>query len=359
MDASLVLLADDDQPSLEALRASLRAAGAQVIACRKAAPASQAIDFHRPNAVVVDPELEDGRGWDVLHAARRDARVPVLALERVPNETARRSALAAGAHEVVAKPFDADEVAARVLALVRLSRPDASRGPVYRHGELVVDIAAHSVRIAGRAVQVTAQQFAILRALCEAGGATLARSQLLARIAGLDDEPASERAIDLHVARLRRRLGDGRDRPRFIETVYGAGYRLAGETPHAATELSTSAPEVLDALPEPVLVVDATLTVRFANAAAERLLGKHRDAIVGRHCGEVLGCRAVTGDPLEGRRCLGRAVLHDGRVLRNVGAIVRGTDGELAVELSYGRAGHEGKASLLAISLRPRDATEQ
>lgn len=351
MDDVLVLLVDDE-PAADALRVALRAAGAQVISCRRAAPATQALDFHRPSLVLIDPECDGGRGWDVLRTAGRDARAPVIALERARGDTARRAMLASGAHECIAKPFQADEVAARVMALVRLSRPHPAHGPVFRRGDLVIDVAAHAVRVAGRPVVLTAQQFAILRALCEVDGATLARSHLLARIAGLDDLPASERAVDLHVARLRRRLGGGRER--FVETVYGAGYRLAVAPQQPAADLPASPTELLDALTEPVLVVDGTLTVRFANASALRLLGKERDAVVGRRCGDVLGCRAAGGEPLEGPRCLGRAVLSNGGVLRNVGAIVRGADGDLAVELSYGKTARESGSPLLAISLRSR-----
>lgn len=352
VDGALVLLADDDQASVDALRSALRAAGVRVVACRRALAGIQSLDFHRPSAVVVDPGCDGGRGWDLLREARRDGRVPVLALARDLDDAGRRTALAAGAHEVVAKPFDAEEIAARVIALVRLSRAEARSGPIYRHSDLVVDVAAHAVRVGGRAVELTPQQFAILRALCEAGGATLGRSQLLARIAGLDDEPASERAIDLHVTRLRRRLGDTRSEPRFIETVYGVGYRLASERAARPDDLADRSAEVLDAVAEPMLVVDASLTVRFANVAAERLLGQPRGALVGQRCGRILECRALAGQALDGPRCFGRAVLANGPVLRRVEAIVRGADGDLPVELSYGRAGEGGRA-LLAISLRP------
>lgn len=353
---SLVLLVDDEEAGLARLQASLSAEGAHVILCRRAAVALTAVGFHRPSAVVVDVGADSGRAWDVLREARKQGHIPALVLDREGDAVVRRAAFAAGADEVVTKPFDAGEVASRVMALMRRARPDEPTAPVYRHRDLVLDVAAHEVRVGGRPVSLTRQQFAVLRALFEAGGATLERSDLLARVAPFDDEPASERSIDLHVSRLRRRLGDDPLHPRYLDAVYGVGYRLASGGSGNGHDLGERAAEVLDALPYALLVVDPRFKVRFANVSAERLLGSERSAIVGKRCGELLECRTCEGASLDGPRCLGRAVLSGDGALRDVPAVVRGSGGPVPIEFSYARVKGEGDETLLTITLRPRPA---
>ena len=275
-----VVLADDGR-ALADLRTALRLAGAHVAACRKASVAVEAVAFHLPNVVIVDVALDDGRGWDVVYAARDHGHLPTIVIDRGADPSARRAAFAAGVDDVVATPFDSGELATRVMTLAGRARRSGPSGPVYRHRGLVLDVAAHAVRLHGRPVVLTPQQFAILRALFEANGATLERSRLLARIETLDDESPSERAIDLHVTRLRRRLGDDAKLPRFVASVYGVGYRLATEE-LAAEPLSELAEDVLRALPDPLFLIDRQLRVRFANDAAANLLGRPRADIVGR-----------------------------------------------------------------------------
>jgi len=349
-----VLLANDDLRALAALRDALRLAGAQVAACRTVGVALEAITFHVPTVVVADVAMEVGKGWDVVYAARSARELPTIVLDRFGDAGARRTALAAGADEVVRVPCDADEIATRVLALAHRARRLDTAGPVYRLRGLVVDVAAHSVRLNGRAIVLTAQQFAILRALFEARGGTLERSRLLSRIEALDDEPPSERAIDLHVTRLRRRLGDRATDPRFIESVYGVGYRLATEV-SAPIPLGEIAEDVLLALPDPLLVVDAELRVRFANDAAARLLVRPRDEIVGRLCGEVLECTDCLGSPLGGPRCFARALHSGATTLRAVPALVRAGDEHIAVTLTYGLVQSDG---LVTLEIRPRDGAD-
>lgn len=352
IDQAFVLLADDDVRALAELRTALTAEGAQVITCRRAALAVEAIDFHRPSAILLDPSFDEGRGWDVLRASVQQGRPPLLALDRERDGAVRRAAFAAGADDVVDKPVDARDVAARVAALVRRARPETRNGPVYRHNGLVVDVAAHEVRRDGQLVGVTPQQFAILCALLEAAGATLARSNLLARIESLDDEPPSDRAIDLHVSRLRKRLGDDSAAPRFISAVYGIGYRLAPAAA-ARAELGHSAEDVLAILPDPLLVIGPDLRVRYANAALGGLLGRDARTLVGAACGELLDCRSCNDHTLQGPRCLGRAVLDGDGALREVPGSVATGEGRVDVSFSYSTLRSPDDA-LLVLALHPR-----
>lgn len=349
-DHGPVVVAEDDAQILGTLRDALRAEGFIVASCRAARSAFDAVDFHRPGVAVIDVAMEDGRGWELLYAVRSRAGTAALVLDRQGDALVRRGAIAAGAEDVVSAPFDAEEVAGRVRLLFRRQDQVARGGPVYRHGDLVVDVPAHEVRVAGRTVGLTPQQFAILRALCEAGGAALHRAQLVTRIAAIDDEPPSDRAIDLHVSRLRRRLGDDEGPARYIEAVYGIGYRLA---PAGRNDVQRAQPDaVLDALPDAVLVVDDGLAVRAANRAAEILLGRPRTDLVGRSCAELLACRTCAGGPLAGPGCLGRAVLAGEGSVRHARALVDTSDGRVPVVFSHVKVPTDDGSRLVAISLR-------
>ena len=356
LDSPLVLIVEGDPRAAEAIATALRVEGLQTVGCRHAATGVEAVAFHRPSVVVVDVATDDGRGWDVVAEARDRGRVPTVVLDREGDPSVRRAAYTAGADDVIGAPIDPLEVAARVQALVRRGRPEERAAQVLRHADLVMDISAHEVRVAGRPVVLTAQQFAILRVLLEARGATLERDQLIARTVSLDVEPPSDRAIDLHVTRLRRRLGDDARHPRYVESVYGVGYRLAPSDGGAADGLGLQASTVLDALPDAVLVVDDGLKVRFANVAATNLFGVARSAFAGQRCATVLECRSCSGAVLDGPRCFGRAVLGGHAALRDTPAVMRGPDGGLPVSLSYGSLDAAEGDRMITITVRPRSA---
>ena len=346
-----VLIADDDATYLPRLRGALRLAGAQVAACRTVGVALEALEFHLPNVVVVAPAMEDGKGWDLVYAARSRGRIPSVVLDRGRDGTARRTALTAGVDDVVALPCDDTDLALRVVTLAGRGRSSDTATPIYRHRGLVLDVAAHTVRAHGRQIALTAQQFAILRALLEANGATLSRERLLSRIESLDDEPPSDRAIDLHVTRLRRRLGDDAREPRWIEAVYGVGYRLA-RSDVAPMEFGGEAERVLAALPDPLLVVDGDRRVRFANDAAARFLELPQAELVGRRCAEILQCRDCDGELLDGSRCFARAVANGESALRDVPADIAVGDDRVPISFTYANVHSDG---LMTIAIRPRD----
>jgi DNA-binding response OmpR family regulator len=345
-----VLVAHGEAAALADLRTALRLAGAQVASCRTVATALEAVTFHLPTVVVVDVAMEDGKGWEVVHAAARAGHLPLIALDRGADPATRPAAFAAGADEVVTLPADPAELATRVVALAGRARRSTAPAPLFRHRGLTLDVAAHTVRLHGRAVALTPQQFAILLALLEANGATLPRARLLARIEAFDDEPPSERAIDLHVTRLRKRLGDDARHPQFIDAVYGIGYRLANDL-EAPAGLGDRAEDVLSALPDAVLVVDQHLRIRFANEAVARLLAVPRSELVGKRCADVLDCRDDCGTALGGPRCLARAVQSGDTTLRDVPVRVRAGDGQLDVAYTIAQVPGDG---LLTIQIRPR-----
>ena len=343
-----VLVVEDDLPLLTAFRAGLGAAGLATIPARSVRVALEALSFHRPAVALIDLSLEGGRGWELLYEAVKRRGTAVIVIDRGPERMARVAALTAGADDVVGPPFDPTELAARVRALGRRRAPDRSQ--VLRYRDLVLDIASHEVTVAGRPVELTAQQFALLQALCEAGGATLHRKQLLARIASIEGEPPSDRAIDLHMSRLRRRLGAlGRD---HVESVYGLGYRLASAS---TADDAAPADPVLEALEGPVVVADASLRIISANSAARAFLGRGGAGLVGRPCGQVFGCRSCDGVDLTEHACVGRALIAGGGRIAHVRAVTRTADGPQQVIFTHTAVRSPGGDALVAIEVRPAD----
>jgi DNA-binding response OmpR family regulator len=356
LETPLVLVLAPDRALADGIGIALRGAGVQVVSCRRATDAVAAVSFHRPSVVVVDVGTDDGHGWDVLAAARDHGHLPSIVLDRDDDQATHRAAYAAGADDVVPTTVDLADLAARVVALARRARPDLPDSAIQRHGDLLMDVGAHEVTVGGTPIVLTAQQFAILRALLEAGGATLSRDQLISRTGALDDEAPSDRAIDLHVTRLRHRLGDDPHAPRYIEAVYGVGYRLARGSGGVQQHLGADASTLLDALPDAVLVLDRELVIRFANRTTELLLGVPRASLAGQRCGTVLSCTSCGGLSLDGPRCIGRAALGGEAQVHDAPAIVRGPAGPMPVSLSYGQLDLGKGDALLTVTIRPRPA---
>lgn len=165
--------------------------------------------------------LPDGSGLDVLAWLRgRGSRLPVLLLTARDQVRDRVVGLDAGADDYLGKPFDLDEVAARLRAILRRAEGRAAANMVWNG--LVVDPARMSGQQGGRELEFSRREFAVLLALMERPGAILSKATLEERLYGWQEEIESN-VVEVHVHRLRAKLGAA-----FIETVRGAGYRLAG-----------------------------------------------------------------------------------------------------------------------------------
>jgi DNA-binding response OmpR family regulator len=153
----------------------------------------------------------------------------VIVLTARGEEADRVMGLELGADDYLAKPFSPRELLARIRAVVRRAKGRA--GPprdTVRVGGLVVDPAARRVTLDGEEIVLTGYEFALLHALARRAGRVLAREQLMELARGSAEE-SFDRSVDVHVSRLRQKLGDDPRRPRIIKTVRGAGYLLAGE----------------------------------------------------------------------------------------------------------------------------------
>jgi len=181
--------------------------------------------------VLLDLMLPGRDGLEVCRNLRARVDVPVIMLTARGEEADQVIGLEAGADEYVTKSFSARALLARVRAVVRRARGRA--GPPQRQlriGPLVIDEATMAVTRDGAPLDLTAYEFAILRALAERPGRVLSREQLLDLAKG-GAELSFDRSIDVHVSRLRAKLGDDARHPRLLKTVRGAGYLLADDDP--------------------------------------------------------------------------------------------------------------------------------
>ena len=219
-----ILVVEDDPMLLDGLTVGLGLAGFTVDAVSTCEDALAAVHAQSHEAIVLDLMLPDGSGLDVLATLRRRKdRIPVLLLTARDQVSDRISGLDAGADDYLGKPFDLDELAARIRAIARRATGRAS--PVFEWRTAVLDPAQLTVTNGGEPVKLTRREFSVLRALMERPGMVVAKSALEEALYGWQEEVESN-AVEVHIHHLRSKLG-----PDFIETVRGLGYRLCEERP--------------------------------------------------------------------------------------------------------------------------------
>ena len=225
-----VLLVEDDESLGEGIRTALRRAAYAVDWLRDGASALAAIRDGGIDLVVLDLGLPRLDGLEVIKAARREgAAVPILVLSARERPADRALGLDVGADDYLGKPFDTNELLARVRALLRRSGGNAA--PLLACGALELDPAALAVRWQGRNVDLPRREFALLRVLMENPGRPVSRESAQQRLFGWDEDVASN-ALDVHVHHLRRKLP-----PALIRTVRGIGYVLDEAVAKSAPEL--------------------------------------------------------------------------------------------------------------------------
>jgi two-component system alkaline phosphatase synthesis response regulator PhoP len=239
-----ILVVDDDAKIVRLVRTYLERAGYRVVEAADGRAALAAIALEAPALVVLDVMLPEVDGLAVLKALRRTDRTPVIILSARGLVDDRITGLAAGADDYLPKPFSPAELVLRVERILERAGDGAASGPgglpsrgrePIHHADLVLDRERHEVRIDGRLIPLTAVEFRLLAALLEADGRVLTRDQLLDAVYGQDEAEILDRTVDVHIGRLRDKLGDDADAPRYVATVRGVGYRAAPLPDEAAT----------------------------------------------------------------------------------------------------------------------------
>jgi len=218
-----ILVVDDEQQILRALRTSLKGAGYEVETAATAEEALAAAAMRPPEAVILDLILPDGTGIDVTRELRKWSQAPVIVLSALGEERQKIQALDAGADDYVTKPVGIDELLARVRAVLRRAGPPAA--PLIEIGDLAVDLEKRSVARGGESIHLTPHEFDLLRVLATNQGKLMTHRMLLTEVWG----PAyanESNLLHVNISQLRRKIEPDRARPRYLLTEPGAGYRL-------------------------------------------------------------------------------------------------------------------------------------
>ena len=224
---STVLVVDDDERIRQLLRLYLERDGHRVLEAIDGPTALDMAAGRRVDLVLLDVMLPGVDGLEVCRRLREAGDVPIVLLTARSGDSDKVIGLDLGADDYVVKPFSPRELMARVRAQLRRHRAPAADEPVLVADGLRLDPNTARVEAQGREVGLTASEFRLLRALMRQPGRVLSRDELIGALHGEADSGVVDRTVDVHLGRLRRKLGDSAASPRFIDTVRSMGYRFA------------------------------------------------------------------------------------------------------------------------------------
>lgn len=228
-----ILVAEDDPMQANLVRVYLERDGHSVLVVGDGRSALDRARAARPDLIILDLMMPKVDGLDVCRILRAESTVPIVLLTARSTEDDVLLGLDLGADDYVTKPFSPRELAARVRALLRRATLAAPTGPaVVQHGELHIDPTRFTAILGETPVPLTTKEFDILYLLANEPGRVFSRAQIIERVFGFDSD-VLERTVDAHIMNLRRKLEDDPAAPRYIQTVYGRGYRMGelGEQP--------------------------------------------------------------------------------------------------------------------------------
>jgi len=221
----LALVVDDEAPLRDLVRSYLEREGFEVETAGDGETAVELAREQAPDVIVLDLMLPGIDGIEACRRIRSFSDAYVIMLTARAEEVDKIVGLSTGADDYLTKPFSPGELVARVRALLRRPRGAAASARPRRFGDLAVDPVGHEARVGGVPVELTPLEFALLDVLSESPRVAFSRRQLLERVWG-PNWFGDEHVVDVHVANLRRKLGDDGAKPRFVRTVRGVGYRM-------------------------------------------------------------------------------------------------------------------------------------
>ncbi len=222
-----VLAVDDEPAILRLIGAILTRGGHETVAAANARTALGEISRGSIDAVILDLGLPDRDGLELIGAIRAGSNVPIIVVTARSGVSEKIAALDLGADDYVTKPFDGDELLARLRSAMRRAKSSPGPEETISHGTLTVDVARHEMTVAGKPVSLTPREFAVLQALVEADGRILTHAALLERVWG----KAHVEDVDylrVVIRALRLKIEADPSTPQIIRNEPGIGYRLAG-----------------------------------------------------------------------------------------------------------------------------------
>lgn len=224
-----ILIVEDEERIASVVAAYLEREGFQVFTAGNGRAAMTLFRETEPDAVILDLMLPDFPGGEVCRMIREVSETPVLMLTAKSAEEHRLEGFGLGADDYITKPFSPRELVARLKAVLRrANKRNASAPMVFGDGDLAVDEERHQVIRAGRPITLTATEFKLLVTLASNPGRVFSRLELVNRVQGYDFD-GYERTVDAHMKNLRQKLGEDPKNPRYLQTVFGVGYKFGGD----------------------------------------------------------------------------------------------------------------------------------
>lgn len=226
-----ILVVDDDKEIVRLLRSYLEQSGYTVLVANDGGTALHALRRERPDLLLLDLMLPDKDGWTVTRTIRADQQLAdtlIIMITARIEDTDKILGLELGADDYITKPFNPREVIARVRALLRRTRKSATPARSLSVGDLRLDADRRLVTVGEMAVELTPTEFSLLQTLMENPGYVFSRGELMERGLGYSYD-GMDRTLDSHIKNLRRKIENDPRTPRYVQTVYGVGYRLSEE----------------------------------------------------------------------------------------------------------------------------------
>jgi DNA-binding response OmpR family regulator len=222
-----ILIVEDDRSLARVLSDSLSEEGFQCRTTGNGDAAIGAAATYAPDLVLLDIGLPGKSGIELCRLWREGPRIPVIMLTARAQKQDKLNGLQVGADDYVTKPFDLEELIARVRAVLRRSRPTVSH---IRLGSIVIDFETHQAWNSDKSLELSHREFALLRYLAERPDSIVHRDELLQEVWGYPESPDT-RSVDHAIARLRRKVEADPRHPQFIHTVYAGGYLMTAREP--------------------------------------------------------------------------------------------------------------------------------
>jgi DNA-binding response OmpR family regulator len=223
-----ILIVDDKMSVTRMLGDYFTSQGFRSVVAANGRDALYAARHEKPDLILLDIMMPEMDGYDFIRAHRKESHTPIILLTAKLEETDKVVGLELGADDYVTKPFGMAELLARVRAVLRRSKQDRIEAEALRVSDVTLDKKSHLVRVNERAVDLTPSEFDLLVILMTTPGRVFSRSELLEQMQG-HSFAGVERTIDVHVRNLRTKIEPEPSEPRYIETVFGVGYRFKAD----------------------------------------------------------------------------------------------------------------------------------
>ncbi len=226
--AKTILVVDDKRELRTMVQLYLEEEGYRIATASNGREALFVAREQKPDLILLDLMMPEMGGYDFMRAYSKEAETPIIILTAKLEEGDKVLGLELGADDYVTKPFSLRELTARVRAVLRRSAKQQTTQPLLRAADVELDRSTRAVSVSGQGVDLTPSEFDLLAAFLSEPGRVFTRMDLLEQIQG-DAYDGYERTIDVHIRNLRSKIEPDSRNPQYIQTVYGVGYRFAGE----------------------------------------------------------------------------------------------------------------------------------